>query len=194
MAVRSGALSLARARRPWPGCRAGRVEGRASGGLRPAGRPVPPAHGLPAVMFVPVRCGWGGVWWVCSVLWCFGVVWAGLHCVLSVVSAIGPVADWVRGCVLWIWMWSSMSWLVPRAWLMGAGRRSPGWLWRPATPAPWVRRPWSVPRPRSPRCAPLRPGGPRPGRGAWPTACGGRGPCWPRPTSGPPTAPAPWPP
>lgn len=98
MAVRSGALSLARARRPWPGCRAGRVEGRASGGLRPAGRPVPPAHGLPAVMFVPVRCGRGGVWWVCSVLWCFGVVWAGLHCVLSVVSAIGPVADWVWGC------------------------------------------------------------------------------------------------
>ena len=36
---------------------------------------------------------------MCSVLWCFGVVWAGLHCVLSVVSAIGPVADWVWGCV-----------------------------------------------------------------------------------------------
>ena len=160
------------------------------GAARPTGSRATGCH----VRAGSLWAGWGLVGGVCSVLWCFGVVWAGLHCVLSVVSAIGPVADWVRGCVLWIWMWSSMSWLVPRAWLMGAGRRSPGWLWRPATAAPWVRRPWSVPRPRSPRCAPLRPGGPRPGRGAWPTACGGRGPCWPRPTSGPPTAPAPWPP
>ena len=159
------------------------------GAARPTGSRATGCH----VRAGSLWAGWGLVGGVCSVLWCFGVVWAGLHCVLSVVSAIGPVADWVWGCVLWIWMWSSMSWLVPRAWLMGAGRRSPGWLWRPATAAPWVRRPWSVPRPRSPRCAPARPGGPRPGRGAWPTACGGRGPCWPRPTSGPPTAPAPWP-